>query len=298
MNKLLSIFLCLLWTFVVATDSLADRHTETRIDFNILLQQAELAHASYLSVDKIQNTLKRYDYSLDINRRLDESQVSFFLATRDIKQTQAIVVRGTANLENVLVNISLELLADESTGLVLHRGYTETAKKIIAALKPSLKKDHVINTIGHSLGGAIALIMATMLDQQGYKIDQVVTFGQPKVSNITAAEKMRHLSILRVVTATDPVPLLPLLDPLDINNLKIYWHAGIELLLLDGRQYAIIDKLTSMLRAADFSPQAMNDEGLHQHRMQAYLDQLETKTSQAERVEYQAEFSLFRLFVK
>lgn len=298
MNKALLYSLSLFWIVCVIPATHADQHANSGVDFNRLIRQAELANASYASADRIQHILDKYLIRLDFHGLLKESQIGFFLATDDARKTQTIVVRGTSNIENILVNISVELVVDEPTGLLLHRGYADTARKIIAALGPLLKKDYAIHTAGHSLGGAIALIAAVLLDHRGYEVRQVVTFGQPKVANIAASAKMQHLNLVRVTTATDPVPLLPLLDPLDINNLRIYWHAGRELLLLDGDRYAIINGTTSMLRTTDISLQSINDEGLHQHRMQAYLDQLKMRRLQSERVDYRPAFKLFDFFTQ
>ncbi|MDF1591912.1 MAG: hypothetical protein P1P89_10390 [Desulfobacterales bacterium] len=52
------------------------------------------------------------------------------------------------------------------------------SQRIFAEIKPQLRKDFTIDTTGHSLGGAVAVILAMYLDVNHYAIGQVVTFGK------------------------------------------------------------------------------------------------------------------------
>ena len=158
-------------------------------------------------------------------------------------------MRGTSNAENAMVDIDIKLLPDEKTGVRLHRGFAYAARQIYAELSPLLKDGYRIRSTGHSLGGAVAQILAMYLDTDGYEVDRIVTFGQPKVTNLPGANRFEHLDILRVVTPTDLVPLVPPFDPLDIKNIDIYWHAGSEIILLEDDTYAILRGVDSMLRA-------------------------------------------------
>lgn len=37
---------------------------------------------------------------------------------------------------------------------------------------------------GHSLGGALAILAAADIKSVGHKVDEVYTFGQPRVGNV------------------------------------------------------------------------------------------------------------------
>ena len=166
-------------------------------------------------------------------------QIAYFLVTDNLSKQQTISVRGTSNIENAMVDIALKLVLDESSNLYLHQGFAHAAQQVYTAIKPLLHKDYEINTTGHSLGGAVAVILAIYLDNDGFQNGQTTTFGQPKVTNLKGANSISHLDILRIVNARDLVPLVPLFDPLDINNLDIFWHAGKEIVLLEDDEFAV-----------------------------------------------------------
>ena len=148
------------------------------------------------------------------------------------------------------------------------------------------------------MGGAVALVLAMYLDNDDFKIGEVITFGQPKVTNINGANKYQHLNITRIVTPKDLVPLVPLIDPLDINDLDIYWHVGKEIILLPGTTYAILEGIYSMLRAVKFTQQALSEDNLKHHQMNQYLMMLNKKIPTSKLVPFKNNLNLFNLFGK
>ena len=291
--KRTNFFLALMLLLVSAT-SLADELNS--VDFAVLEKHAILAQAAYQSETQIRAVLESSNYTLTLYHTIPGTQVSFFLATNDLTKTQVISIRGTANTKNAMVDIYLKLVVDQKTGLRLHHGFSLAAKKIYAKLKPLLKADYKINVTGHSLGGAVALILAIYLDADQFDIEQVTTFGQPKVTNISGAGKIQHINIIRVVTPLDLVPLVPLFDPLDISNIDIYWHAGKEVILLADNQYAILQGTDSMLRVSSFTQKLLSEENLQHHQMALYLEMIEAKTKSSRLVPYQNNYNLFNLF--
>lgn len=266
------------------------------VDFAVIQQQAQFAAAAYQSEDQVRDLVESKSYELGLYHTIPDLQMSFYLATNDSAETQVIAVRGTSNVENAMVDIALKLLADEKTGARLHEGFSYAAKRIYAELKPRFKPGYKIHTTGHSLGGAVALILAMFLDADNFNIEQVVTFGQPKVTNLAGATKIQHINVIRVVTADDLVPLVPPFDPLDLKNLDIYWHAGKEVILLDDNQYAVLEGADSMLRATRFTQKPLHEENLKNHYMQLYLDRVRAKLKSPELVPYRNSFNLFNLF--
>jgi len=266
------------------------------VDFIEIHKQAEFAIAAYRSEAEIRAFLASQNYTLTLYETDPDLQVSFFLATNRQTKTQIVSVRGTSNIENVMVDISLKLRADQDTGIKLHEGFARAAKQVYAELKPLLEADYRITTTGHSLGGAVALILAIYLDADRFDIERVVTFGQPKVTNLGGAGKTSHIDIIRVVTPLDIVPLVPPFDPLDIDNLDVYWHAGREVILLDDNQYAILQGLKSMLRATRFTQQSFNQKNFENHSMSVYLGMLGAQTDAFRQVPYKVDLNLFNLF--
>lgn len=267
-----------------------------RIDFADLQRQAVFAEAAYRPAAEIRALLEAGNFELMRYHTLADTQVSFYLATSKAAKTHLIAVRGTSNILNAMIDISLKLKPDPDTGMRVHEGFSFTAGQVYADLKPRLEAGYRIRLTGHSLGGAVAAILALRLDAAGFDIEQVVTFGQPKFTNIPGAAKLQRVDLVRVVTPVDLVPLMPLFDPLDINDLDVYWHGGREVVLLADAEYAVLEGIDSMLRATRFTRQALSEENLAYHRMALYLEMLDPKLKAAHRVPYPADFNIFNLF--
>ena len=291
--KLTNIALALTLLCVIPTLSANELES---VDFTEIHTQALFSNAAYQSEGKIRALVESGNYTLTLYHTIPDIQISFFLATNELTKTQIISVRGTSNIENAMVDISLKLMVDKNTGVSLHEGFSFAAKQVYAELKPLLNSDYKINVTGHSMGGAVALILAIYLDAYQFDIEQVITFGQPKVTNISGANKIQHINVIRVVTPFDLVPLVPLFDPLDISNLEVYWHAGKEVILLADTQYAILEGTDSMLRATRFTQKPLTEDNLKNHQMPLYLEMIKAKTKSSKLVPYQTDLNLFNLF--
>ena len=236
------------------------------------------------------------NYTLSHYSSIPDIEISYFLLTNELSKTHIIAVRGTSNIENAFVDIALKLTMDEHVGIRLHNGFSQAAQAIYKEIKPKINADYLINTTGHSLGGAVALILAMYLDNDDFNTGQVITFGQPKVTNIPGANKFQHLNITRVVTPKDLVPLVPPFDPVDIKNLDIYWHTGREVILFPDTTYATLQGISSMLRATKFTQEPLSENNLKNHRMTLYIELINKKIPSAKLVPFKNDFNLFNLF--
>lgn len=144
-----------------------------------------------------------------------------------------IAFRGTKDLANWLLDLDVrkEPLA---YGVRVHAGFLAAAERLLPLLlaellPPSLAKEAVppLRITGHSLGGAVASLVALFLQREGLRVEAVYTFGSPRVGN--AAWRAAYSEALgecsyRVIAEGDLVPLVPgLLDG--------YRHVGQEILL-------------------------------------------------------------------
>lgn len=266
------------------------------INFSEIKEFASFSNASYQTESQIREFCSLNHYTLTRYSNIPDIQISYFLATNEATRTQIIAVRGTSNIENAFVDIALQLTLDKRANARIHSGFSQAAQAIYTEIRPQLKTDYVINTTGHSLGGAVALILAMYLDVDKFNIGQVVTFGQPKVTNIGGANKFQGLKVIRVVTPKDLVPLVPPFDPVDINNLDIYWHLGKEVILLPETTYAILEGMSSMLRATKFTQESLSEDNLANHQMSLYMALLNKKLSSAKLVPFKNSLNLFNLF--
>jgi len=262
------------------------------IDFGEVKKYAMFSEASYFTARTMAGIANIYHYTLEKHGTIGDANIQYFLLKQKQGGKQLIVVRGTANVENVVVDVSIKLVNDNLAHATLHEGFAYSARAVLNELILDINKQAPIDITGHSLGGAVALILGMYLDSSGYSVDHLYTFGQPKVTNIPGSVKFAHLNILRFVTPNDLVPLVPPLDPLDLNNIDIYWHVGEEAILLPGKRYSRIGVLNSMLRATKIFKSKLSEKNLLQHQMKTYLDTIQEKLDQAEEVPYKGDITV------
>lgn len=140
---------------------------------------------------------------------------------------QLVAIRGTASIRNALTDLRVSQSKDGS-GVCFHAGFLDAAREIQRAAAKSLDLAKPIHLTGHSLGGAIALILGWHLTREGYKVARIVTFGQPKPGS-RGLDRLAGLPIQRVTLDGDPVPLVP---PTTVT--ERYRHVGQEFLFWGG----------------------------------------------------------------
>ncbi|MFH2131797.1 MAG: lipase family protein [bacterium] len=266
------------------------------VDFALIGKYAEYANIVYSGPIQVKSFLDDHSSHLIQYQTIPETQVNYFLSSEIPSGEQLISVRGTANLENVWVDIEFKLTLDDMVNISLHQGFARSARDVFNDIVPYLKKDRPISITGHSLGGAIAVILAMYLDKASYPVKSVVTFGQPKVTNPGGASKFNHLNVTRVVTPLDLVPLMPPLDPLDIKNPDIFWHLGREVILLEGSKYSVVTGIPSILRAAEFFNRIPDRDNLANHQMRLYLDLINQKTVNPEEIPFKNSNRFLNMF--
>ena len=109
---------------------------------------------------------------------------------------------------------------------------SRTAEAILASVKTALAKFHPfsVTVVGHSAGGAIALLDAVFLSAQP-SVDvaiNAITFGMPRVGNKAFADLVdQRIGIVHINNKGDLVPTLPSL-PFG------YHHPSGEIHILDS----------------------------------------------------------------
>lgn len=265
-------------------------------DFAELRVQAQLSGDTYLTDSEREAQLLQQGQTLIHQATLADSQVSYFLSQGNGVQT--IAIRGTANLANVMVDLDIEFQPDERLGITLHNGFRSAAEAVFNDVRPRLVAGMPVQITGHSLGGAIAVVLAMYLKHDtAMQITQVITFGQPKVTNVTGADIYSSIPLTRVVTQKDLVPLVPPLSPLQIKDLDVYWHMGEEIILLGGQQYSQTRGLKSMLRATKLSTALPDESNLQAHQITTYQTLIDELLQAAQEVPYQMEINLFGLSI-
>ncbi len=282
------LLLCFITTFSSVT--LASTGKYSANDFDHWLKAAYIAEATYGSRKILERLFGKKGFDLTKSQKIKGYAVTYFLATNEKTKQHILAVRGTANIENMLVNATFVLVHDNLTNIDIHQGFLLSARDIYQQIKPLLKPGYTITTIGHSLGGATALVIAMMLDAQGYPVDEIITFGQPKVTNMGGSRKFEHLNVTRIVTVKDMIPLVPPIDPMNMMKLSIFWHQGTEIVLYNDTRYSVLSGINSMLRATDFLNDIPDDRHFNNHFMSTYISYLKEKLEAPEQVKFENDF--------
>jgi len=127
----------------------------------------------------------------------------------EVKQDSGItiiVIRGTANAENVQSDIDVRLVDDSRTGIKLHKGFRDASLGVMEIIDRDHTVEHTVHVTGHSLGGAISQIIGMWLHKRGKNV-QVYSYGSPKVTyQVMSGGQPTHW---RVVRLSDPIPFTP-----------------------------------------------------------------------------------------
>ncbi len=205
--------------------------------------------------------------------------VKAYIETDDAKKIQWVVVRGTSNLDNVKLDVDYNKVVDGRLQIPLHKGFADTALQVYAFAKPLLRPGYEMRVTGHSLGGAAAAIVLMLFKEDGVKLGQAMTFGQPKVTNRAGVEKYRGLlPLLRFVNDKDPVPLLPPLDITTILDEGPYKHVGPEVVLKDGTNYAYYGDVQAERFSVISFWNSLGNQQMPDHSIAQYLQSLQAKT--------------------
>lgn len=126
-----------------------------------------------------------------------------------------IATRGTAQTVDWLSNLNIGMQLGPSSHLV-HAGFHEVWKSFRQEIFDFLRNRNPsrIHCVGHSLGGALAMLNADALSGQGVAPVSLYTFGAPRAGDVFFSRSMtKRLGaehIHRVSASSDPVPMIPL----------------------------------------------------------------------------------------
>jgi len=167
---------------------------------------------------------------------------------------QVIAVRGTNTDDDKRIDLQINKSWDAKLQVSVHSGFQLYAQVIYRDLhdRNLLQPGHQIVLTGHSLGGAVALLLGLYLyvdHPDDRTIAGVYTFGQPRVFDNFGTTSWPKFAdrVLRMVDCDDIVPTVPTGDDL-VNSVFAgtyfgnregaeYQHLGRQLILLDYGQY-------------------------------------------------------------
>ena len=190
-----------------------------------------------------------------------------------------VAFRGTEILsaKDRATDANLKLVGDPVSGGRVHAGFKAAVDSVFPVLEDAILQaaPAEVSVTGHSLGGALATLVAHRLHKTGREIREVITFGSPRCGDsLFAAEYNRDLRVrtLRHQNCCDIVTRVP-------GVLQGYRHVG-QLKYHDALGY-VNDDASWLYRAWDsLSARAMHfgqfpTRGIADHRVSAYLANLD-----------------------
>jgi Lipase (class 3) len=129
---------------------------------------------------------------------------------------QDIFCRGTTLSIDIWTSLTTWMEYDRDLDCRVHMGFNRQATHILEDILPLMAPPGPRTTVrvsGHSLGGAVAYLLAAKLMLKGYRVTEVTGIEAPRIcASRESAEKLQLLlpnDTLRIENDTDPVPLLP-----------------------------------------------------------------------------------------
>ncbi|MBQ7705278.1 MAG: lipase family protein [Selenomonadaceae bacterium] len=131
--------------------------------------------------------------------------------------TKILFVTGTEDLKDVGVDVKVKSVPfkENDENILVHRGFRDYADAALSEGILDFFVEYIDNhpnenfyITGHSLGGAISMLIAARLADAGADMSRikVVTFGAPAVGNKAFAETYQDkINLTRVVMDSDPV---------------------------------------------------------------------------------------------
>ena len=182
---------------------------------------AQMSRLAYLRVDTEPDQLSRLESALQLadfaapELFVDGNTDSYGFGTINPQGLVILAFRGTQadHFDDFITNIQFRLAQwpDVSPHGRVHQGFNKSAQAMLEKALPWLKqiegKRSRLLICGHSLGGAIATLLALPTEA-----DALITLGCPRVGDDDFARYVQsaaHLQITRVVNCCDVVPTVP-----------------------------------------------------------------------------------------
>jgi len=133
------------------------------------------------------------------------------------KNDTIIITRGTKIAHDLLTDADCGYsIKNSSANKSVHAGFNKTFYSMLPEISAYLKNNNVKNVhcVGHSLGGAIATLIAEWVVTETNANANLYTFGSPRVGlapfaqNLNSHNKIKH--IFRATNSGDPITLVPL----------------------------------------------------------------------------------------
>jgi triacylglycerol lipase len=169
------------------------------------------------------NKEEKQHLKADVGSRIKSTKDGFgicALGGKNYENDIFLIFRGStdANKNADWVSNARVGIEFSKTGLPVHLGFNQIFGSMLPTIKDFLnlhpKAGGTIHCIGHSLGGAVATLVADWVSSNRVNTVKLYTFGAPRTGLWRFAKrfttKLGAENIHRVFHATDPVPMVPI----------------------------------------------------------------------------------------
>jgi hypothetical protein len=177
------------------------------------------AHAAYrFWPGKQARILRSWGFKVVQSFNKNSSSTNGFTAEHD--DFLLLAFRGTQEPGDLATDFSVALTPLESpqhSEKRVHQGFKEAAESVwdvvLRTAQSAQEKRKPLFLVGHSLGGAVALLSAQRLSKENLPFESVWSFGAPKVGNESMIQSLKNElgeRWKRLNHPDDPIPALPL----------------------------------------------------------------------------------------
>jgi len=261
--------------------TLGSEVVQQKIDFETLDVNVKRAKAAYATPAQIRTAYPKTIRVATPGGR----DVQYFIERDDKAKVQYLSVRGTMDDTTLKEDFDAKVRDDRATKIPIHTGFDQDARAVWKDAQPYLKNGYQTYLVGHSLGGAVAAVLGIYMIEDGYKVDKIYTYGQPRFTTSAGVSQLGFLPLMRVVDENDLVPLLP---PGMVVNKKFgpYQQVGPEVILLDGPDYVYMpNQQASELSLGSFW-RGLHVADLKDHKLNNYMKRIEDKITASRQVPY------------
>lgn len=156
-----------------------------------------------------QKALRNYGWTVEPVVAVSEDAKAHYVRAAQGDMT-LLAVAGTANWGDVKADLNIHTVPfhqdTPDDGIKTHMGFTAYTDAVLQDEK-TLGSTHNLVLTGHSLGGAVATLIAARLADTNANPVSVVTFGAPSVGNATFVQTYEpKLQLYPIAIGGDPVP--------------------------------------------------------------------------------------------
>jgi hypothetical protein len=190
--------------------------------------------------DKINSALAKIHFSVSDSNFFESKGHSrnqgthCFIAQREDNGLAVVAFRGTDKNDptNVINDDANIILVEWPRGGKVHAGFYNGLKEVLAPLQQVLAdlKGRLLIT-GHSLGAAMAILLASEYKASAKQPFALYTFGSPRVGNPEFATTLKEANTYRFVDCCDDVTLIPIPVPIFFP----YEHVGKPFYIFEDR---------------------------------------------------------------